>query len=246
MTSFTQRKFLSLPLKQQHKKCAECLRHIYECRLEHKPWQNEWIMYQQLCQWMKAAVPADLILEQLADCYHFHYLLAEQSHREHHLLPSTRTQDRDEGAFAWPLAIYLDHIRSAHNVGSIIRTVEAFRLGSIYFSKMTPFIDHKQVKDAAMGTEPWVSCYQNKTIYELPRPLIALETCENAHSIYDFIFPTQLTLALGNEEYGCSEEVLKQADYIVEIPLRGRKNSLNVANAFAIVAGEIARQKQLI
>jgi tRNA G18 (ribose-2'-O)-methylase SpoU len=35
------------------------------------------------------------------------------------------------------------------------------------------------------------------------------------------------------------------ADYLVEIPLRGRKNSLNVANAYAIAAGEISRQKSL-
>jgi tRNA G18 (ribose-2'-O)-methylase SpoU len=58
----------------------------------------------------------------------------------------------------------------------------------------------------------------------------------------DFIFPASFTLILGNEEYGISNESLKLADYIVEIPLFGAKNSLNVACAFAIAASQIRRQ----
>ena len=91
----------------------------------------------------------------------------------------------------------------------------------------------------------WVSCYENASFEHLPKPLIALETTDNAISLYDFIFPTVFTIALGNEEYGCSSDVLKCADIILEIPLVGRKNSLNVANTFAIVASEIQRQKRL-
>ena len=241
---FTQRKFLGLPFKQQHKKCAALLRQVYEQRLQQSPWEAGWAIYLQLQKWMNETCCELLTSEQLADRYHVHQQKAEQGHQEHHLLPAIRTQDRLVGEEAWPLAIYLDHLRSAHNVGSIIRTVEAFRLGTVYFSAMTPFIHHKQVKAAAMGTEQWITCHQGIALNTLPRPLIALETCETAHSLYDFTFPSTFTLILGNEEYGCSREVLAQADEIVEIPLRGRKNSLNVANALAIAAGEINRQKR--
>ncbi|MGA8165369.1 MAG: TrmH family RNA methyltransferase [Waddliaceae bacterium] len=51
---------------------------------------------------------------------------------------------------------------------------------------------------------------------------------------------------VGNEEYGCSTEVKRCGQIFLEIPLRGRKNSLNVANAFAIAAAEMTRQKEQI
>ena len=92
-----------------------------------------------------------------------------------------------------------------------------------------------------MGTETIVPVYQGD-LSNLKKPLIALETVENAPSIYDFSFPETFSLLLGNEEYGLKEKTLRQADHIVQIPLLGSKNSLNVANAFAIVAGEISRK----
>lgn len=70
-----------------------------------------------------------------------------------------------------------------------------------------------------------------------------METAAEAIPITDFEFPETFTLVIGNEEYGCSDAILAQADYVIKIPLRGRKNSLNVANAFAIAAAEISRQR---
>ena len=191
---------------------------------------------------MKVATLDRLTPQTIADRYHYHLQQAGFGQKEHHLLPKVRTGDKTSAQPSLPIAIYLDQIRSAHNVGSIIRTVEAFSLGTLYFSASTPFITHKQVQDTAMGSAAWVSCHRNIPLDSLPKPLIALETSEEAASLYDFIFPSTFTLVLGNEEYGCSEETLKAADIILEIPLRGRKNSLNVANAFAIVASEIIRQ----
>jgi tRNA G18 (ribose-2'-O)-methylase SpoU len=192
---------------------------------------------------MQLPIEPSLSAQKIADEYHAHLQQARLSKREHHLLPRVRKGDRIHGEEAWPIAIYLDHIRSAHNVGSIIRTVEALSLGSIYFSPQTPFITNKQVQDTAMGTITWLKCYQGIALNTLPRPILVLETGEEAISLYDMIFPSSFTLVVGNEEYGCSNEALELADELVEIPLRGHKNSLNVANAFAIAAGEIQRQK---
>lgn len=244
MYAFTKKKFLTLPITQQHKKCAELLNHLYQQFLNQKEWTKDWLVYQQLQQWMDEPVEKTFTLKTVADAYHQHQQQAGVSKKEHHLLPHIRKGDRLQGEKPWPLAIYLDHLRSAHNVGSVIRTVEAFALGNLYFSSQTPFITHKQVQDTAMGATQWVSCYQGVKLSTLPCPIIVLETSLDALSLYEFNFPPTFTLVIGNEEYGCSDETLELADYLVEIPLRGRKNSLNVANAFALVAGEISRQRK--
>jgi tRNA G18 (ribose-2'-O)-methylase SpoU len=243
MFDFTKKKFLALPASRQHKKCAELLRHVYEKFIHQENWKEDWELYQQLLEWMQQPVDPSLSAQKIADWYHAHLQQAHLSKKEHHLLPHIRTGDRSQGEEAWPIAIYLDHIRSAHNVGSIIRTVEALSLGAIYFSPQTPFITNKQVQDTAMGAIQWVKCHQGIALATLPRPILVLETSEQAVSLYEMIFPSSFTLVMGNEEYGCSNETLELADELVEIPLRGHKNSLNVANAFAMAAGEIQRQK---
>lgn len=247
MYDFTKKKFLSLPSRSQHKKCAEILRCLYEKLINsHAKWEMDWQLYRQMLEWMNIPINHQFpSLQEIADRYHEHLQQACLSKKEHRLLPKIRRGDRSKGEVAWPIAIYLDHVRSAHNVGSIIRTVEALSLGSLYFSLQTPFIFHKQVQNTAMGAVQWVNCYQHIELISLPRPFFILETSSQAISLYEMIFPSSFTLVVGNEEYGCSEEVLKLADCLIEIPLRGRKNSLNVANAFAIVAGEISRQKHL-
>ena len=93
-----------------------------------------------------------------------------------------------------------------------------------------------------MGTLDQVPYQVLEHLNALKRPRIALETCEEALSLYDFSFLTSFALLLGNEEYGLSYAALQAADVILKIPLHGSKNSLNIACAFALVAGEIRRQ----
>lgn len=240
---FTQQKMLGLPLKQQHKKCATLLRLIYDRLLDDECYDDILIHYNEIQDW--TASPPLLVVnpKNIADRFHEHLNIAELSLREHNLLPSITRMDKESASTPWPIAIYLDNIRSAYNVGSILRTVEGFSLGSVYFSEKTPFIDHKQVNDAAMGASQWVACEKVESLSKLPRPFVLLETSPDALPMHDFIFPDTFTLIVGNEEYGCSETVLSQADYLITIPMRGHKNSLNVANAFAMAAHEITRQR---
>lgn len=219
-------KFLNLPKEQQHRLLADLLRESYP-----QPPAPEYSLLRSLI----GLSPFPLTdPKKLADEYHTHLSQAGRSLKEHNLLPQKDTLHPKLPSL--PVHIYLENIRSAHNVGSIIRTAEAFALGTLYFSAKTPPITHKQVKDAAMGADAWVEASSAPP----PKPLIALET--TGTSLYDFRFPPAFTLALGNEEYGCSDELLASADAIISIPLAGRKNSLNVANAFAIAAAEIRRQ----
>jgi tRNA G18 (ribose-2'-O)-methylase SpoU len=237
MIPFTQRKFLSLSCEQQHKKCADLLQAAYHDLMQKK--EVDLAAYQEMLSWLGMSSEVHLNLKWIADRYHDHLSQAHRSLKEHNLLPKLRTHDRDAKEPFLPIAIYLDHIRSAYNVGSILRTTVALRIGSVYFSEQTPFRDHEKVQHTAMGAGEQVPCFQNIALQDLPRPIIALDTSDAAIPIHEFIFPSTFTLILGNEEYGVSDDCLKLADYIVEIPLVGCKNSLNVGCAFAIAAAHI-------
>ncbi|NDD57973.1 MAG: TrmH family RNA methyltransferase [Chlamydiae bacterium] len=233
-SGFTAAKFLSLPETQRHKKASEILREIHQ--------GNKLLisLYNEICTWMEI-IEIPWNYEQIADRFHFHLVKSGVSWQEHNLL-IVREKDRVSSAPFLPIAIYLDNLRSAFNVGSILRTVEAFRLGSVYFSSLTPFTDNPKVQKTSMGTFDKVPCYQISSLEGLPRPFIGLETADFAPPIHTFTFPSSFTLFMGNEEYGLSKTTLQEIDCFIQIPLIGSKNSLNVASAFAISASNIRQQ----
>jgi len=231
---FTESKFTNLPKEQQHKKASELLREIHHGRLELID------SYNQICIWLNIPPLKNFSFEELSNRFHQHLKNGNVCWQEHNLLV-IRSSDKESKAPFLPIAIYLDNLRSAFNVGSILRTVEAFRLGTVYFSIHTPFIDNPKVQKTSMGTYDKVPCWKVSSLDELPRPFIALETADFAPSIGSFIFPKIFTLLLGNEEYGLSKEVLQKVDHFVQIPLVGDKNSLNVAAALAIAASAIRK-----
>lgn len=241
---FTKPKFLSLSSCGQHKQCAALLRRLYDLLALRSPRSREiFEQYNQWRTWMSLDAIDILSTEAISNCNQMHLEQANITLREHDFLPQINKNDRAIGEQIWPIAIFLDNLRSAHNVGSILRTVEAFSLGKVIFSGTTPDVNHFQVKTTSMGTSQWIEWESNVSLKSLPQPVIALETAEDADLIHEFLFPKTFTLVVGNEEYGCSKETLQHADCCIKIPVRGRKNSLNVANAFAIAAAEIQRQR---
>jgi tRNA G18 (ribose-2'-O)-methylase SpoU len=241
--SFTKKKFLKLEEKQKHKKCCEILRLIYEKLLLKQYILHLLKNYNELCSWLNIDSFSSHNLKEIADRYHFHLNMAKISLKEHNLLPTLRMIDGNNNQLPFlQNAILLNNLRSAYNVGNIIRTTEALRIGSIYFDEKTPFIDNEKVQKTSMGAYQLTTCHQKYKIEELPRPFIGLDTSKDSISIYEFIFPKNFTLILGNEEYGISNDLLKTVDYLIEIPMLGFKNSINVSSAFAICANEIRRQ----
>lgn len=146
------------------------------------------------------------------------------------------------------LIIVLSNLRSAFNVGSILRTAECFGISEVFFCGYTP--DNSKVTKTAMGTREYIKVShfedtasaidylraQNRVIY-------ALETAQNAISVYDEPFSSPAALIVGNEALGISPDILELADKIIQIPLAGWKNSLNVGTATAIAISEIYRKK---
>ena len=120
MTKFSQNKFISLPPAQQHKKLAEILRQVYGELLSQNTPKALLDHYCELCLWIDFPLLQSQIPSAIADRYHQHLRLANQQLKEHNLLPQITTTDRSEAAPVLPITIYLDHIRSAHNIGSIL------------------------------------------------------------------------------------------------------------------------------
>lgn len=226
MVSFTKSKFLSLTHTQQHRHLAELLRAFHT---EHSGQSMK--TYEDLLGMLNLDIQETC----LEDRYHFHLHHAGRKLKEHNLLSKTSTDREHPLSDRLPVDVYLDQLRSAHNVGSITRTIEAFGLGRLLCGGLTPVPASK----TAMGTEKWVSS-KSATIEDVQSPIIAIELTTDAIPYTQFTYPETFTVALGNEERGCSPKILNVASHVICIPMHGRKNSLNVANAFAIIAADIS------
>ncbi len=218
-----------IPTKRLHKWAASIIRKILE------EGASEELYHPYASQ---LSLPAISTKHEWSDRFHYHVEQAQMQLSERELL-QVRKNDGHVAKPFLPIDIFLDNLRSAHNVGSIIRTNEAFRIGEVYFGGYTPY--GPKMNKTSMGAENHVVCHFDATLDDLKkRPLIALETVEGAIDFNDFMFPRTFSLLLGNEELGVSEENLRRADTVIQIPLVGMKNSLNVASAFGIIAAKIS------
>lgn len=152
--------------------------------------------------------------------------------------------DREE-ALAPPLSfsVLVHNLRSAFNVGSIIRSADCFGLEKINLSGYSPNTDHVTLKSAARGAENWIPCERWDSplaciehYRSLNYEIIALETGDDIASVADVIWPEKGLILVGNEELGIAPELMAEATLKVTIPMMGRKASMNVAGAFAITA----------
>ncbi|MEZ0344674.1 MAG: RNA methyltransferase [Caldimicrobium sp.] len=137
----------------------------------------------------------------------------------------------------FPIVVILDNLRSAYNVGSIFRTCECAGIEKLILCGITPCPPHKGIEKTALGTTntlPWeYELSVLSTIEKLKKEgytVASLEITDKSIPLTDIKkkhFP--LALIIGNEVYGVSEAVLSASDLIFEIPLYGKKESLNVA-----------------
>lgn len=145
----------------------------------------------------------------------------------------------------------LEDIRSAFNVGSIFRTADAASVDELILSGITPYPPHNRIPKTALGAiemVDWKHFDNHDESIEYVKdfgPILAIELTDQAVSLYEYEFPEQVTIVLGNEITGVSEEMLDTADKHIQIPMFGEKESLNVANTFSIVVYEIVRQRLL-
>lgn len=150
-----------------------------------------------------------------------------------------------------PLIIVLDNIRSLHNVGSVFRTADAFRLQGVWLCGITACPPAAEIHKTALGAEDSVSWeYFEDTLDAVERlqregyGVLAVEQVEGSLKLNTFrIDPAKrYALILGNEVKGVRQDVVDAADAALEIPQYGTKHSMNVSVTAGIVMWEFERQ----
>lgn len=155
-----------------------------------------------------------------------------------------------------PLVVVLDNIRSRHNVGSVFRTADAFRVSAIYLCGITDTPPNKEIEKTALGSTNSVDWEYFSTTIEAIKELkknnykiIGIEQTHNSIDIANIQIGNKdekLAIIFGNEVFGISEEVLFQCDCIIELPQHGTKHSLNVSVCAGIVIWNIYRRMNAI
>lgn len=147
------------------------------------------------------------------------------------------------------------NIRSAVNVGSLLRTADGLGLKEVILSGYTPYpvsadddrLPHiarrveAKIHKAALGAEQSVRWQHSESltaaVQELRKAgyeIAALEQSVESVTLGDYQPPAKLALIVGSEVGGLDKDSLQKADVILEIPMRGRKESFNVAAAAAM------------
>lgn len=150
---------------------------------------------------------------------------------------------------AQKIVVVLDNIRSAYNVGAIFRTADAAGVNKLYLCGITPTPLNLKISKVALGSENYIYWEKSKTTWRLLDKLkqegyfiIALEQGKKAKNIFKTKFSKKLNkiaLLLGPEIKGLSQKILERANKQLQIPMYGKKESLNVSVAFGIAVYQI-------
>ena len=162
------------------------------------------------------------------------------------------------------ISVLLENIRSLHNVGSVFRTADGAGVGKIYLTGVTASPPHKDIAKTALGAEnsaEWqyfaqpsggVEAFLRSCDKSGMKPLVVIaetddaakEVGKSAQNYTEVEIPenAHVLIILGNEKEGVSQESLENADLIVKIPMRGEKESLNVAIAAGILMYEFTKE----
>ena len=190
-----------------------------------------------------------LLLEKIHFLYHKLREEAGYPISEKQFIKSSKDKVISSQAKKNDLVIILENLRSAFNVGSIIRSSECFRVKEIITTGITPQMTDKKVIKTAKGTEENIDFSFIQDISEVASNLksqdyiiIGAETGEGSISLSEYQFQSKTAVIFGNEEIGLTEKAVDLCDVIVEIDMKGLKNSLNVSNAASIFMFEYSKQ----
>ena len=147
------------------------------------------------------------------------------------------------------LTVVMENIHDPHNVSAMLRSCDAagvWEVQLLYTVDAFP----KSGKKSAASAGKWVERRKFKTVGECYARLraggfriYATRLDEKAQSLYDFDLTQKVALVFGNEHRGVSDEAAQEADGLLQIPMFGMIQSLNVSVACAITLYEALRQR---
>ena len=147
-----------------------------------------------------------------------------------------------------PLAIVLDNVRSANNVGSVFRTSDAFALEGLHLCGITACPPQKDIRKTALGARDsvnWTHWKETSMAIEHLKSEgykgSAIEQAEGSIALQDFKVEAggKYAVVFGHEVKGVSEEVMQLVDACIEIPQFGTKHSLNIAVSVGVIVWDL-------
>lgn len=147
-----------------------------------------------------------------------------------------------------PLTVILDNVRSLHNIGSVFRTADAFRVECIYLCGITAVPPHPEMHKTALGAEYTVNWkYEQDTLSAVNKLkaegylVYSVEQAEGSVMLNE-LHPDpsrKYAVILGNEVKGVRQDVIDHSHGCIEIPQYGTKHSLNVSVTAGIVIWDL-------
>ena len=143
-----------------------------------------------------------------------------------------------------PVALVLDDVRSAMNVGSAFRTSDAFCIEKNYLCGITAQPPHREINKTALGAQDSVDWEHKENVQSCVEELknkgyqiVAVEQADESTSLLDFQLEdgAKYALVFGNEVFGVNDKVVESADVVLEIPQYGTKHSLNISVSMGVV-----------
>ncbi len=144
--------------------------------------------------------------------------------------------------------VILHNIRSVYNVGSVFRTADAVGVSKIYLTGYTPTPldrfgrERKDVAKSALGAQKSMEWEYVKSISSVVKKLkkgqfeiVAVEQSPQSVDYKKLKSKQKVAFVFGNEVRGVSKSLLEKCDKIIEIPMRGEKESLNVSVSAGVV-----------
>ncbi|OGZ69809.1 MAG: hypothetical protein A3D35_00885 [Candidatus Staskawiczbacteria bacterium RIFCSPHIGHO2_02_FULL_34_9] len=146
--------------------------------------------------------------------------------------------------------VICDNIRSLENIGSIFRTADALKVTKIYLCGISGTPPNHKISKTALGAEQDIPFEYHKQTLRLIKKLkkdkiliVSLEQDKKSVSYDKFVPKFPLALVIGNEVKGISKSILNNSDKIIDLPMLGNKESLNVSVAFGIAGYEIIKKR---
>ncbi len=150
-----------------------------------------------------------------------------------------------------PVVIILDNVRSLHNVGSVFRTCDAFRIETLYLCGITGTPPHKELHKTALGATDSVNWkYSDATIStvnelkEQGYKTYCIEQTQKSVMLHQTKLTGKIAFVFGNEVEGVGDDIIQIADGCIEIPQFGTKHSFNVAVTVGMILWETFRQQK--
>ncbi len=144
--------------------------------------------------------------------------------------------------------VILDNIRSKYNVGAIFRTADGAGVDKIYLVGYTPTPTDRfgrpvpEISKTALGAETVIPWSKETDIMALIAKLrqdgvwvVAVEQASKSTDLYNFKVPEAIAYIFGSETEGLDQGVLSVVDEILELPMLGHKESLNVSVTVGVV-----------